>query len=235
MRLKTAAALISLSLVCFLPRVSFADDITFTGLGSQSQNVDNEWTYPYLFTVDGPGGTSTNVPLACMNYNLDINMNESWDVTAIIVGSISPSFTTVVDGTTYTGTQIIEDAYLYNEYAPYIASNNTQEISDIQFAIWDIMDPGDGGNTGLDSGALGLVTGAQNNALSQPSSAYVNDTLLIPIEGTQTPGNGTPQMFMTNPEPPALTPEPASLVLLGTGMLGAVAILRRKQVKAVKA
>jgi len=235
MRLKTTAALISLSLVCFLPRVSFADDITFDGVSSQSQSVDQEWTYPYLFTVNGPGGTSTNVPLACMNYNFNINLNESWDVTAISVGSITPSFTTVVGGDTFTGAQIIEDAYLYNEYAPYIASNNTQEISDIQFAIWDIMDPGDGGNTGLDANALFLAADAQSNALSLPSSAYVNDTLLIPIEGTQTPGNGTPQMFMTNPEPPALTPEPASLVLLGTGMLGAVAILRRKQMKPVKA
>jgi len=233
MRLKTALAVMSLSLACLLPRVGFADSLTFLGVPAGSQEVDNEFVYPYLFNVTGSGGTDTNVALSCLNYNFNINPNESWGVTAINVGSINAGFTTVVGGTTFTGTQIIEDAYLYNQYAA--AVGNAQTTSDIQFAIWDIMDPGVGGNTGLDSGALGLVTAAQNNALSQPSSDYANDSLLIPIAGTQTPGNGTPQMFMTDPAPPALTPEPASLVLLGTGMLGAVAIMRRRRVNAVKA
>jgi hypothetical protein len=37
---------------------------------------------------------------------------------------------------------------------------------------------------------------------------------------------------MTDPPPPAITPEPTSLVLLGTGLLGAVGFMRRKRAQA---
>jgi hypothetical protein len=207
--------------------VSFADTLTLDTVGGQE--TDDEFVFPYVLTITGPGGSST-ADMSCLNYNRNISFSESWGVTAVNVATISPSAS--IDGET--GAQIIEDAYLFNQYAA--ATGNAQQTSDIQFAIWDIMDPGDISRmSGYDANAVALDAQAASLAPLQPSSEYANDNLFVPINGTQPSGDGEPQLFMTDPAPPAITPEPASLVLLGTGMLGAVAIMRRKRMKAVNA
>jgi len=44
--------------------------------------------------------------------------------------------------------------------------------------------------------------------------------------------SGEPQDFIASPLPSAITPEPTTLLLLGTGMLGASLIFSRRPVKA---
>jgi len=82
MRLRTAVIVMSLSLACFLSRVSFADTLTMqSGYPADDQFVGAEYVYPYYFTFTGPGGTDSLVAMSCMNYNRDIGLGESWDVT----------------------------------------------------------------------------------------------------------------------------------------------------------
>jgi hypothetical protein len=237
MRLKTAVIVISLSIVCSLSRVSFADTLTYQS-SEQAAPIGNypwgeEYVYPYYFTYTGEGGTNTLVPLACMNYERDINWGETWDVTPLLVSTVSP--TDSIDGV-FTGAQVLEDAYLFNEYAT--AAGNPLLSSEIQYAIWSIMYPtinssnSDFNTTGLfDSVSQGLAQDAINNAPYELSSYYGHDVAFVPVINTQSYG-GEPQIFMTNPIPPAVAPEPTSLVLLGTGLFGAVAFMRRKHGKA---
>ena len=111
MRLKTVVAALTLSLICLVPRVSFADSLTLTGEGGQQ--VDGFNIYPYYMTVTGPGGTNTAVSMSCLNFNREVTNGQNWNVNVYSVAGIAPSAT--IDGES--GVDILADAYLYNQYA----------------------------------------------------------------------------------------------------------------------
>jgi hypothetical protein len=222
MRLKSAVLAFSICAVCLVPQASYADQLTL-------KSTPDGIIYPYVFDVTIGSTTTDNVDLSCLSYNRQVTIGESWQVTATNL----KGFSGTIDGTT--AVEADEDAYLDALYNTVYASN-----SEIQYAIWDILDPSGVGSK-LDNTSKQLVTDAENFVAKNPDTAafYSQFTLFTPTWNETGWTKGEPQEFMEYtpiqglglPPPPGITPEPGSLVLLGTGIVGLAGVVRQRMKK----
>jgi hypothetical protein len=157
---------------------------------------------PYSMTLG-----STNLLLFCMNDQNFIQAGESWTVD--VVNAADPSLSTSYK----------EEAYIYSQY-------NGSNATDVQLALWYIFDNTE--NLSGDMGAQSLVAAATD--LSNPfytDGALSGYTLYLYDGGTITDQyqNYSPQNFI------GAAPEPSSLALLGSGLIGLAGVARRKLVR----
>lgn len=228
---------------------AFADStyLTFTGVGGQ--NLGGAYVAPYYGVLSSaplnpnpPSASTPKIEIICDDWQDDVflqNPNEYWQVTVTNLGTQNVSETKFDNLTNYD-----EAAYLVYEMG---LSANSSQIADIQFAIWDLMDPGylgtsnhlfsTTGNTSLpwggtinatdgqliDSWIGNAQTEAANNFTALPAGYFSDVEILTPVGGTQVPvGDGPPQEYIT------VVPEPGTITLLVTGFLGVMS--RRKKI-----
>jgi hypothetical protein len=153
----------------------------------------------YPYNLSVNGGP--NQWMMCEGYFEHISGGETWQANSVSVGSLDPT----------THLLNYEAAFLFEKAVADLGAN-----ADVNAAVWWIFE----GAPTLNPGAQALVTLAESQTYTQ--GQFSNVMLYTAIPGTENGNLGTAQDFMSS------TPEPGTLALLGSGMIGAAGFLRRK-------
>lgn len=184
-----------------------ADTVNLYLASVGGQSSDGYYVYPYNLSING---NSNLTPLMCISFTQEINIGDSWIATVESV----------------TGSAEEEAAWLLND-----ANLNPGNLVDDQWAAWELFDPG---LTGPDqAGISAQLTGAQSGIASLN---FADFEVYVPVAGSQAQSTGDyPQIFLGEATPGGArfsntpTPEPGSLILFSTGLLGLMVVLYRRR------
>jgi hypothetical protein len=199
--MKNIAYLASALCLAFLSGSASADTLTMTGAATGS-------TGPYQLTLDG----TTPVNLFCLDDFRTVHVGETWNVTVVNGADYLTSSTHSNDF------KYEEEAYIYSMLGTSNGHGHTYNATDVQDALWYIFDHSADTNKYADA----LV---DNAADFHYTTAFLDDYSFYIPTGR---GNDLPQEMIGTAVNTSPAPEPSSLFLLGSGLVGMAGVVRRK-------
>ena len=204
MKMKIAYLLPAVCLV-MVSALAKADTLKLTGDATGS-------TGPYQLTLDG----KTPVNLFCLDDFRSVHIGETWNVTVVNGADYLTSNTHSSDF------KYEEEAYIYSMFGVSNGHGHTYNNTDVQDALWYIFDH----SADTNSYANSLVS---NAASFNYTGSFLDDySFYIPTGH----GDNLPQEMIGTAVNTSPTPEPSSLMLFGSGLVGLAGVVRRKLARA---